>query len=103
MSTEKKKLAQKRNFLKFQLLGRSLSMHQEVITDEEKEIAKEITRLQNTLLTNFDKNSKTLGINVYEGPKCWCGKRAKYNEKSLYTPYEVSYICKKCKEHKNED
>lgn len=59
----KRELAQKRNWFKFQLTGRAYPVDKRILTEEELEIHKQMKDLQNTLIINFNKNSKQLGLN----------------------------------------
>jgi len=59
----KRELAQKRNWFKFQLTGRSYPVDKRILTDEELEIHKQMKDLQALLLNNFSNNSRKLGLN----------------------------------------
>jgi hypothetical protein len=88
MGLSKQQLAQKRNWLKYQLSGIKLVYQEESVTPEELQILNEINLCIKTLLKDFDNNSKLLGLKIPE-TRCFCGKPATED----YNDYKV---CRKC-------
>lgn len=90
MSTNKQALAQKRNWLKYRLMGTYIHITStEFLTEEERISINAINNLRTQLIANFDKCSKELGLKVPEH-KCWCGREGKYN-----STINGEYVCKK--------
>ena len=71
------KLAQKRNYFKFVLVGLPKPIDKTCLSDKEKSIWKEILRLRKVLLDEHSKTSQEKGLKVHN--RCWCGKRKKTN------------------------
>ena len=90
MPTSKQVLAQKRNWLKYRLMGTYIHITgTEFLTEEERININAINNLRTQLIASFDKCSKELGLKVPEH-RCWCGKEGKYNSTIL-----GKYVCKK--------
>ena len=64
----KRKLAQVRNWFKFQLMGLSFairhSMYEKYLSETEKMRIDEIMRLKELLLRDLDQNSKNMGLKI---------------------------------------
>lgn len=76
--TSKQEFARERNFIKLRITGTiyaHFNYRSKYFTNDENEIMKSISELQERLLEEFDNESVKLGLNVI--PKCLCGKRRK--------------------------
>lgn len=59
----KRELAQKRNWWKFQLTGRTYPVDKRILTEEELALHKEMRNIQDHLIIHFNENSRKLGLN----------------------------------------
>lgn len=60
----KRELAQKRNWLKFQLAGNTYPVDKRIFTPEELKLYEDMMSIRLSLLNDFNKNSKNLGLNT---------------------------------------
>lgn len=71
------KLAQKRNYFKYVLIGLPKPIDTNALTIEELSWWNTILTARTELLEKFNQRSRNLGLNVIE--PCWCRKRRKTN------------------------
>lgn len=88
----KKELAQKRNWFKFQLTGLYRIVDPAILTEEEHLLYKEWLTLREVLLSNFDRNSEAMGLEV--PTKCWCRKPARYPYQGNNPQLMQALVCK---------
>ena len=95
--TPKQKLQKDRAYFKFVISGLPKPIQLESLTSHEVHAWKEILRLRDFLLEDFEVGSIELGLNIPEH-RCWCGKEAKH-----YVEYhpetEFSKMIWTCKKH----
>lgn len=89
MATSKQKLQRDRAYFKYVLTGLPKPIVLASLSEEERINWNTIINLISSLVNQFDKNSRELGLNVPEH-KCWCGKEGKYN-----SSIPGKYVCKK--------
>ncbi len=58
----KQELAQKRNWLKFQLAGSTYPVDKRIFTPEELKLYEDMMSIRLSILNNFNKNSRDLGL-----------------------------------------
>lgn len=58
----KRELAQKRNWLKFQLAGSIYPVDKRIFTLEELKLYEDMMSIRLSILNNFNKNSRNLGL-----------------------------------------
>ncbi len=91
----KKELAQRRNWFKFRLNGAYLipPKQNHILTNREELLIQELEALRQTLIKEFDDNSRKLGLKVPKN-RCWCRKEGKYKpEYEVF--HESGLVCKK--------
>lgn len=89
---DKQKLAQKRNYFKYQLMGMIKAVDSTILTEEELGRWNTIKNLRNIIVDNFDNSSTELGLNVPKH-RCWCRKEAKYQLKEPLLGHGY-WVCK---------
>lgn len=96
--TEKQKLQKDRSYFKYVLAGIPKPVQYRSLTITEIKAFEEILRLRKKLLSNFDSNSRLLGLKV-PAYRCWCGKEGKYEPVDY--PEGFTDCIKVCKKHIN--
>lgn len=93
METEsnKRKIAQNRNWFKCTITGIHNSVNEKYLTVEEQYWWGTILTASIELLNLFDEGSRLFGLKVPEN-KCWCGKEGKYEPEN---GYYSGLVCKK--------
>jgi hypothetical protein len=97
--TPKQKLQKDRAYFKYVLSGIPKPIKEESLTQEEQILWQSLLLKRNSLLTNFENNSRELGLRVPEH-RCWCGKAAKIEVLGVdyYENGSKDWVCNK---HKN--
>lgn len=91
--TPKQKLQKDRAWFKYVLTGLPKPIKLGSLSEYEQKQWNEVLLIRNGLLSEFDFNSKKLGLNVPEH-RCWCGKPAKV-QVDYYGTDELQWVCNK--------
>ena len=91
--------AQRRNYLKFRLLGSVLNTDNVPLSDEENATITDIKNNISNLISNWDNNSKLFVTDkkstLFKKYKCWCGLKTNVLRKMLDYDNTEIYVCKK--------
>lgn len=102
--TNKSLLAKTRNWTLARLMGMNFSsMGQGALTPHESEILAKMEVLKKQLLSTWDGNSATLGLNIKSHKCTICGKRSNKIYTIIYYDGKEIVVCKKHHDSHNQE